>query len=32
VQAGIHTTLEVVTGALLGVGISLVIFRLWYPT
>ena len=31
VQAGIHTTLEVTAGALLGMGISLLIFRLWYP-
>ena len=31
VQAGIHTTLEVATGALLGVGISVLIFSLWYP-
>jgi diacylglycerol kinase (ATP) len=31
VQAGIHTTLEVTAGALLGIGISLLIFRLWYP-
>ncbi len=31
VQAGIHTTLEVAAGALLGVGISVLIFQLWYP-
>jgi diacylglycerol kinase (ATP) len=31
VQAGIHSTLEVVVGALLGTGVSLLIFRLWYP-
>lgn len=31
VQAGIHSTLEVVAGALLGVGLSVLIFRLWYP-
>jgi diacylglycerol kinase (ATP) len=31
VQAGIHSTLEVVVGALLGTGISLVIFQFWYP-
>ncbi len=31
VQAGIHSTLEVVIGALLGTGISLIIFQLWYP-
>jgi diacylglycerol kinase (ATP) len=31
VQAGIHSTLEVVVGALLGTGISLLILRLWYP-
>ena len=31
VQAGIHSTLEVLAGALLGVGISVLIFRLWYP-
>jgi len=31
VQAGIHTTLEVAVGALLGVGISVLVFRLWYP-
>jgi diacylglycerol kinase (ATP) len=32
VQAGIHSTLEVAVGALLGVGIGLLVFRLWYPT
>jgi len=31
VQAGIHSTLEVVVGALLGTGVSLLILRLWYP-
>jgi diacylglycerol kinase (ATP) len=31
VQAGIHTTLEVAAGALLGVGISVIVFQLWYP-
>jgi diacylglycerol kinase (ATP) len=31
VQAGIHSTLEVVIGALLGTGVSLLIFQLWYP-
>ena len=31
VQAGIHTTFEVATGALLGLGIGLLVFRLWYP-
>jgi diacylglycerol kinase (ATP) len=31
VQAGIHSTLEVALGALLGVGIGLLVFRLWYP-
>ena len=31
VQAGIHSTLEVVVGALLGTGISLIIFQFWYP-
>jgi diacylglycerol kinase (ATP) len=31
VQAGIHTTLEVAAGALLGVGISVLLFSLWYP-
>ena len=31
VQAGIHTTTEVALGALLGVGISVLVFQLWYP-
>ncbi len=31
VQAGIHTTLEVAAGAVLGVGISVLIFSFWYP-
>jgi diacylglycerol kinase (ATP) len=31
VQAGIHTELEVVLGALLGSGITVLIFRLFYP-
>jgi diacylglycerol kinase (ATP) len=31
VQAGIHTVLEVGVGAALGIVITLLIFRLWYP-
>jgi diacylglycerol kinase (ATP) len=31
VQAGIHTVLEVSAGAALGVVISVLLFRLWYP-
>jgi diacylglycerol kinase (ATP) len=31
VQAGIHTELEVVLGALLGSGLTVLIFRLFYP-
>jgi len=31
VEAGIHTQLEVVLGALLGSGMTLVVFQLWYP-
>jgi len=31
VEAGIHTQLEVVLGALLGSGLTLVVFQLWYP-
>ena len=31
IQAGIHTTVEVVFGALLGSGLMIVVFQLWYP-
>jgi diacylglycerol kinase (ATP) len=31
VQAGIHSLLEVAAGAALGIVVTLVIFRLWYP-
>ena len=31
VEAGIHTQLEVVLGALLGSGLTVVVFQLWYP-
>lgn len=31
VQAGIHSTLEVAVGAALGIVVTLVLFRLWYP-
>jgi diacylglycerol kinase (ATP) len=31
VQAGIHSLLEVAVGAALGIAITLVLFRLWYP-
>jgi len=31
VQAGIHSTLEVALGAALGVGISVLVFQVWYP-
>jgi len=31
VQAGIHSTIEVAIGALIGIGISVLVFRLWYP-
>lgn len=31
VQAGIHSTVEVAVGALLGTSVSLLVFRLWYP-
>ncbi len=31
VQAGIHSTVEVAVGALLGASVSLLVFRLWYP-
>jgi diacylglycerol kinase (ATP) len=31
VQAGIHTTLEVAAGAVLGIGISVLVFQWWYP-
>jgi len=31
VQAGIHTWLEVTLGGLLGAGLTVLIFRLFYP-
>ncbi len=31
VQAGIHSTREVAVGALLGVGITLIVLQFWYP-
>ena len=31
VQAGIHTVVEVALGALLGIAVTLVIFKLWFP-
>ena len=31
VQAGIHSLLEVSAGAALGIVVTLVLFRLWYP-
>lgn len=31
VQAGIHTVVEVALGALLGIAVALVIFKLWFP-
>lgn len=31
VEAGIHTQTEVVLGALLGSGLTLLVFQLWYP-
>lgn len=31
VQSGIHTQLEVFLGALLGIAVAVVVFRLWYP-
>jgi diacylglycerol kinase (ATP) len=31
VQAGIHSVLEVALGAALGIAVTLVLFRLWYP-
>lgn len=31
VQAGIHSQLEVVLGAALGIAVAVLVFRLWYP-
>ena len=31
VQANIHSEIEVVLGALLGAGLTLLVFQLWYP-
>jgi diacylglycerol kinase (ATP) len=31
VQGGIHTVAEVALGAALGIGVTVVLFRLWYP-
>jgi diacylglycerol kinase (ATP) len=31
VQAGIHTQLEVALGAVLGIAVAVLVFRLWYP-
>ncbi len=31
VQAGIHTVIEVTLGAALGIGVTLLVFQLWYP-
>ena len=30
VETGIHSLLEVILGALLGIGVTTVIFQLWY--
>jgi diacylglycerol kinase (ATP) len=31
VQAGIHSLLEVAVGAALGIAITALLFRIWYP-
>ena len=31
VQAGIHSSLEVAAGAALGIAVTVLLFRVWYP-